>query len=42
MTEQTARTIPLQMLQGDSALAAAPLQAGVKQLGGDKISRSPV
>ena len=41
MTETTARTIPLQIVQGDIP-TAAPLQAGVKQLGGDKINRSPV
>ncbi len=41
MTETTARSIPLQIVQGDSP-SAAPLQAGVKQLGGDKINRSPV
>lgn len=41
MTEPTARSIPLQVLSADSA-PSAPLQAGVKQLGGDKIARSPV
>ena len=41
MTETTARIIPLQVVQGDTP-SAAPLQAGVKQLGGDKIGRSPV
>ena len=35
MTETTARIIPLQVVQGDTP-SAAPLQAGVKQLGGDK------
>ncbi len=40
MTESTSRSIPLQVLQGDTP--SAPLQAGAKQLGGDKINRSPV
>lgn len=40
MTQPSARTIPLQVVSGDSA--PAPLQAGVKQVGGDKINRSPV
>ena len=40
MTESTPRSIPLQVLQGDAP--SAPLQAGAKQLGGDKINRSPV
>ena len=40
MTQPSARSIPLQVLSGDSA--PAPLQTGVKQLGGDKIARSPV
>jgi lipoic acid synthetase len=34
------REIPLQVL--GSSTAAAPLETGVKQLGGDKINRSPV
>ncbi|KTF41229.1 lipoyl synthase [Xanthomonas translucens] len=42
MTQPSARSIPLQVLSGDSVPASAPLQAGVKQLGGDKINRSPV
>lgn len=41
MTETTARLIPLQVVQGDTP-SAAPLQTGVKQIGGDKIGRSPV
>ncbi|WP_045760488.1 lipoyl synthase [Xanthomonas albilineans] len=40
MTQPSARSIPLQVLSADSA--SAPLQAGVKQLGEDKIARSPV
>lgn len=40
MNESTSRSIPLQVLQGDTP--SAPLQAGAKQLGGDKINRSPV
>ena len=39
MTEST-RSIPLQIVQADAS--PAPLQAGAKQLGGDKIGRSPV
>ncbi|MBA3929717.1 MAG: lipoyl synthase [Xanthomonas sp.] len=35
----SAREIPLQIV---SATAAAPLETGAKQLGGDKIARSPV
>lgn len=35
----SAREIPLQIV---SATGAAPLETGVKQLGGDKIARSPV
>jgi lipoic acid synthetase len=35
----SAREIPLQIV---SATATAPLEAGAKQLGGDKIARSPV
>ena len=34
MTESTSRSIPLQILQADTP--SAPLQAGVKQIGGDK------
>jgi len=34
------REIPLQILS--SAPAPGPLETGVKQLGGDKINRSPV
>ncbi|CAE1133588.1 lipoyl synthase [Xanthomonas euroxanthea] len=41
MTQPIARSIPLQVVSGDSA-APAPLQTGVKQIGGDKINRSPV
>lgn len=41
MTQPTARSIPLQVVSGDTA-APAPLQTGVKQIGGDKIHRSPV
>ena len=41
MTQPTARTIPLEVVSTDSA-PAAPLQTGVKQVGGDKINRSPV
>jgi lipoic acid synthetase len=41
MTEPSVRSIPLQVLPTDTAPAAS-LQAGVKQLGGDKIARSPV
>ncbi|MDR1075240.1 MAG: lipoyl synthase [Xanthomonadaceae bacterium] len=37
MTQPTSRTIPLQVVSGD----APPLQAGDKQLGSDKIARSP-
>src|SRR5690606_4160610 len=40
MTETTPRSIPLQVLQ--DVTPSAPLQAGAKQLGGDKIGRSPV
>lgn len=36
----SSREIPLQVL--GSSTAAAPLETGVKQLGGDKINRSPV
>ncbi len=35
------KTIPLAVVSGDST-APAPLQAGVKQVAGDKIARSPV
>jgi lipoic acid synthetase len=41
MTSSTPRSIPLQVLS-ESAAPQAPLEAGVKQLGGDKIGRSPV
>lgn len=41
MSETTPRSIPLQVLAGDTT-TAAPLQAGVKQVAGDKIARSPV
>ncbi|KPL49185.1 lipoyl synthase [Xanthomonas axonopodis] len=41
MTQPIARSIPLQVVSGDTA-APAPLQTGVKQIGGDKINRSPV
>ncbi|WP_115529811.1 lipoyl synthase [Xanthomonas campestris] len=41
MTQPTARSIPLQVVSGDAA-APASLQTGVKQIGGDKINRSPV
>jgi lipoic acid synthetase len=41
MTSSAPRSIPLQVLS-DSAAPQAPLEAGVKQLGGDKIGRSPV
>ena len=41
MTDAAPRTIPLQVLS-EPAAPAAPLQAGAKQLGGDKIGRSPV
>ncbi|MCC4633776.1 MULTISPECIES: lipoyl synthase [Xanthomonas] len=41
MTQPIARSIPLQVVSGDAA-APAPLQTGVKQIGGDKINRSPV
>ncbi len=40
MTDSTPRQIPLQVVSGNAP--AAPLETGVKQLGGDKISRSPV
>ncbi|MEJ1097324.1 MULTISPECIES: lipoyl synthase [unclassified Pseudoxanthomonas] len=40
MTDSTPRQIPLQVVSGNTP--AAPLEAGVKQMGGDKISRSPV
>jgi lipoyl synthase len=40
MTDSTPRQIPLQVVSGSTP--AAPLEAGVKQMGGDKISRSPV
>ena len=41
MSTPAPRTIPLQVLS-EPAAQAAPLQAGAKQLGGDKIGRSPV
>ncbi|WP_115512603.1 MULTISPECIES: lipoyl synthase [Xanthomonas] len=41
MTQPIARSIPLHVVSGDTA-APAPLQTGVKQIGGDKINRSPV
>jgi len=41
MTQPTPRTIPLEVVSTDSAQAAS-LQTGAKQLGGDKIGRSPV
>jgi len=41
MNTPAPRTIPLQVLS-DTAAPAAPLEAGAKQLGGDKIGRSPV
>jgi lipoic acid synthetase len=40
MTDSTPRQIPLQVVSGNAP--TAPLETGVKQLGGDKISRSPV
>ena len=40
MTDSTPRQIPLQVVSGNAP--AAPLETGLKQLGGDKISRSPV
>ncbi|MDQ3511870.1 MAG: lipoyl synthase, partial [Pseudomonadota bacterium] len=40
MTESATRTIPLAIVSTD--LAPASLQPGVKQVGGDKINRSPV
>ena len=45
MTETTAKSIPLTVVSGhvlEQVAMPAPLQPGVKQLGGDKISRSPV
>ncbi|MBB1060887.1 lipoyl synthase [Marilutibacter spongiae] len=41
MTQDASKTIPLAVVSGDST-APAPLQAGVKQVAGDKIARSPV
>ena len=41
MTQPIARSIPLQVVSGDTA-APASLQTGVKQIGGDKINLSPV
>ncbi|KAB7767822.1 lipoyl synthase [Xanthomonas maliensis] len=41
MTQPPARSIPLQVVSGEHA-APASLQTGVKQIGGDKIQRSPV
>lgn len=40
MTDSTPRQIPLQVVSGNTPATA--LETGVKQLGGDKISRSPV
>ena len=40
MTETRAKSIPLSVISADSAPAA--LVPGVKQIGGDKIDRSPV
>jgi lipoic acid synthetase len=40
MTDSTPRQIPLQVVSGNTP--AAPLETGVKQMGGEKISRSPV
>ncbi len=44
MTQPIARSIPLQVVpeQAPAPAAAGTLQQGVKQLGGDKIGRSPV
>jgi lipoic acid synthetase len=42
MNESSPRQIPLQVVSTAAATASAPLETGVKQLGGDKISRSPV
>ncbi|WP_368565665.1 lipoyl synthase [Pseudoxanthomonas sp. UTMC 1351] len=45
MTDSTPRQIPLQVVSANVASGNAPavsLETGVKQLGGDKISRSPV
>ncbi len=39
MTDSASKTIPLAVVSGD---APATLQPGAKQLGGDKIGRSPV
>ena len=41
MSTSTSRTIPLQVLS-EPAAAPAPLEVGAKQLGSDKIARSPV
>ena len=41
MSTPAPRSIPLQVLS-DTSAPAAPLQEGAKQLGGDKIGRSPV
>ncbi|KAF1723151.1 lipoyl synthase [Pseudoxanthomonas wuyuanensis] len=40
MSESSTRQIPLQVV--NAAAPATPLETGAKQLGGDKISRSPV
>ena len=42
MTEDTSRAIPLQVVVASTSAAPAPLEAGVKQVAGDKIARSPV
>ena len=45
MSESVSKTIPLAVVSGESpvaAPAAGALAQGVKQLGGDKIARSPV
>lgn len=42
MSETTPRAIPLQVVSADAVQQASPLQAGVKQVAGDKIARSPV
>src|SRR5678810_864443 len=43
MTESAPKTIPLAVVNGDApASQPARLEEGAKQLGGDKIGRSPV
>ena len=42
MSEASPRQIPLQVVSPNAEVPAASLEAGAKQLGGDKISRSPV